>query len=65
MVEYTNAQYVQLQGMSSPVAIMVDILRAVWTEPRRCSVPIDQGNTDYQNIMTLVDEGKLVIQPAE
>ena len=28
------------------------------------SVPIDDANTDYQNIMALVAEGKLVIQPA-
>jgi len=28
-------------------------------------VPLDPENTDYANIMALVAEGKLVIQPAE
>jgi hypothetical protein len=28
-------------------------------------VPMDDANADYQNIMALVAEGKLVIQPAE
>ena len=28
-------------------------------------VPLDPANTDYQNIMKLVDEGELVIAPAE
>jgi hypothetical protein len=28
-------------------------------------VPLDPANTDYANIMALVAEGKLVIQPAE
>ena len=28
-------------------------------------VPLDPANTDYQNIMQLVDESKLVIEPAE
>lgn len=65
MPEYMNAKYIEFPGVPSPAGIMVDILRATWTEPQRCSVPIDQGNTDYQNIMALVDEGKLVIQPAD
>jgi len=29
------------------------------------SVPLDPANTDYQNIMQLVAEGKLVIAPAD
>ena len=28
-------------------------------------VPLDPANTDYQNIMKLVDEGELVIAEAE
>jgi hypothetical protein len=28
-------------------------------------IPIDATNTDYQNIMKLVEEGNLVIAPAE
>jgi hypothetical protein len=27
-------------------------------------VPLDPANADYANIMRLVDEGKLVIEPA-
>lgn len=30
-----------------------------------CFIPLDSANTDYQNIMKLVKEGKLIIQPAE
>ena len=28
-------------------------------------VPIDPANTDYQNIMKLVEDGELTIAPAE
>jgi hypothetical protein len=28
-------------------------------------VPVDPENTDYRNIMQLVDEGKLIITPPE
>lgn len=41
------------------VGIIVDI------NGQRSYVPLDPNNTDYQNIITLVDEGKLVIQPAD
>lgn len=29
------------------------------------TIPCDPANTDYQNIMKLVDEGQLVIAPAD
>lgn len=55
---YTNAQYVN--GPDGNLAgIRVDINGVT------SFVPLDPANTDYQNIMTLVDEGKLVIQPAD
>lgn len=54
---YTNAQWIDLNGQH--VMIRVDINGVT------SYVPIDPENTDYQNIMALVAEGKLVIQPAD
>jgi len=56
---YTNAQYYNntLTGQS-PAGIRCDINGVT------SFVPIDPANTDYQNIMQLVDEGKLTIAPA-
>jgi len=55
---YTNAQYYNdLSG--NPVGIRVDINGVT------SFVPLDPANTDYQNMMALVAEGKLVIAPAE
>ena len=54
---YANAKYVtNLQGENR--SITVEIGGIVW------SVPLDPANTDYQNIMQLVAEGKLTIAPA-
>ncbi len=56
---YSDAQYViippnnELSGISCKINGITSF------------VPLDPANTDYQNIMALVDEGKLVIQPAE
>ena len=57
---YTNAQYYNntLTGQS-PAGIRCDINGITWF------VPVDPANTDYQNIMKLVAEGKLTIAPAE
>jgi hypothetical protein len=55
---YSNAQYVN-DPNGNPVCIRVDI------DGVTSLVPIDPANTDYQNIMQLVAEGKLVIQPAD
>jgi hypothetical protein len=49
---YSNAQY-------SGSCIRVDINGVT------SFVPLDPANTDYQNIMALVAEGKLTIAPAE
>lgn len=55
---YENAQY--LKGLDGVVAcIRVDI------NGTTNFVPLDINNNDYANIMQLVNEGKLVIQPAE
>jgi hypothetical protein len=57
---YTNAKYYNdlLMGQS-PAGILCDINGVPST------VPLDPANTDYQNIMQLVAEGKLTIAPAE
>jgi hypothetical protein len=55
---YSNAQYVN-DPNGNPVCIRVDI------DGITSLVPIDPANTDYQNIMRLVDAGELVIAPAE
>jgi len=56
---YTNAQYYNdpITGYG-PVSIRCDINGVP------SSVPLDPDNTDYQNIMQLVAEGKLTIAPA-
>jgi len=57
MPEYTNTQYVAVDGQNT--AIRVDINEVP------SFVPIDPANTDYSNMMVLVAEGELVIAPAE
>lgn len=55
---YTDAQYINnLDGQ--PMSIRVSINGVV------TFVPLDPENTDYRNIMKLVAEGQLVIQPAD
>ena len=54
---YSNVQWTDMEGQH--VSIRVDINGIT------SFVPLDPANTDYQNIMKLVDEGELVIQPAE
>ena len=54
---YSNAQWYDMNGQH--VSIRVDINGVT------SFVPLDPANTDYQNIMKLVEEGKLVIAPAE
>lgn len=55
---WVSAKYVNLPlGGTSITAVKED--GSIWY------VPEDPANTDYANIMQLVDEGKLVIQPAD
>jgi hypothetical protein len=58
MSEYTNAQYIKNPLTGAVDSISVDINGAPWT------VPCVAGNSDYDNMMVLVAEGKLVIAPA-
>jgi hypothetical protein len=55
---YSNAQY-ENDTQGNPSCIRVDINGVT------SFVPLDPANTDYQNIMKLVEEGQLVIAPAE
>ena len=55
---YTNAQYCN-SIMASPSAIRCDINGVT------SFVPLDPANTDYVNIMALVDAGELTIKAAE
>jgi len=59
MKTYENAQYQisPISGQNSSISVVIDGLNSC--------VPLDPANTDYQNIMQLVAEGKLVIQPAD
>lgn len=54
---YNNAQWIDQDG--EHVMIRVDINGIT------SFVPLDPANTDYQNIMKLVEDGELVIAPAE
>lgn len=59
MTVYSDAKY-QISVVTKEVyAISVNI------DGVNSLVPLDPTNTDYQNIMTLVAEGKLTIAPAE
>jgi len=56
---YSNAKYVQPPFFPEPNCIQVDINGIT------SFVPLDPDNTDYQNIMKLVEDGELTIAPAE
>jgi hypothetical protein len=55
---YTNAQYyTDLSG--NPAGVRCDINGVT------SFVPLDPANADYQNLMTLVAAGELMIAPAD
>jgi hypothetical protein len=58
MSTYTNAQYIKNSLTGSVDSISVDINDVPW------AVPICPGNTDYANIMQLVESGDLIIKQA-
>jgi hypothetical protein len=57
MIEYSNAQYAAMNGVNYAINCLKGSVPIC--------VPLDTDNTDYQNIMQLVAEGKLVIAPAD
>jgi hypothetical protein len=56
---YNSAQYINDHFSGEAFSIRVDINGIT------SFVPLDPANTDYQNIMALVEAGDLVIAPAE
>jgi hypothetical protein len=56
---YTNAKYIKPPFFPEPNGIEVDINGVT------SFVPLDPTNTDYQQIMALVEDGELTIAPAE
>ena len=58
MKVYTNAQYYYIPNTTINCGIKVEI------NGFESCVPLDPSNTDYINIMKLVQEGKLTITPA-
>jgi hypothetical protein len=54
---YTNAQYIAFNGENITIRVEINGLTSF--------VPLDPANTDYANIMKLVEEGKLTIAPAD
>jgi hypothetical protein len=56
---YTNAQYANDPITGIVISISVDI------NGMPSFVPIDPANTDYSNIMQLVESGDLIIKPAD
>ena len=57
MIMYTNAQYTKnINGNQSGIKVDINGIESF--------VPLDSANTDYINIMALVQEGKLTIAPA-
>jgi hypothetical protein len=54
---YTNAQYyTDLSGNPAGIRCGINGVTSF--------VPLDEANTDYQNLMQLQKEGKIVIAPA-
>jgi hypothetical protein len=55
---YNNTQYVKdMSGSINGIRVDINGITSF--------VPLDPANADYANIMKLVEEGKLVIAPAE
>ena len=59
MIMYTNAHYIISTQTGENCAIVVTIGDREW------SVPLDPANTDYANIMALVEKGDLTIVTAD
>lgn len=53
---YTNAQWINENGQHAMIRCDINGVTSF--------VPLDLQNTDYQNLMRLQEEGKIVIAPA-
>lgn len=54
---YKNAKYMEFNNTNIGISVEINGVTSF--------VPIDPANTDYANIMRLVDAGELTIVPAE
>lgn len=54
---YKNAKYMETNGVDIGISVEINGVTSF--------VPLDPANTDYANIMTLVEAGELTISPAE
>lgn len=54
---YENARWIDFDGQHTLIRVFIN--------GQIGFVPLDPENSDYQNIMKLVEEGKLVIAPAD
>lgn len=55
---YDNAQYIKdMAGNLAGIRVDINGITSF--------VPLDPANTDYQNIMKLVEDGEMTIAPAE
>ena len=57
MQTYANAQYMARNSINTGIRCDINGVTSF--------VPIDEANTDYQNIMALVAAGELTIAPAD
>ena len=54
---YENAQWIEQSGQYMMIRVDINGVTSF--------VPLDEANTDYQLVMKLVEDGELVIAPAE
>ena len=54
---YENAEWVDYLGQHTSICVDINGVTSF--------VPLDPANSDYKNIMSLVESGELVIEPAE
>lgn len=54
---YTNAQYIAFNGVNTSIRCDINGVASF--------VPLDEANTDYQNLLRLQEEGKIVIALAD
>ena len=53
---YTNAQYISFNNTNTGIRCDINGVTSF--------VPLDEANVDYANIIRLIEEGKLTIEPA-
>jgi hypothetical protein len=51
--------------MSDNLSNQIAAICVTYSDGKLVGIPLDPANTDYQNIMKLVEDGELIIAPAE